>query len=176
MKNFFNLDFGAVLKRVFGSDKKPEAPADIVNTIVVSPGESAQQALVQETETESPVVLTIWTIERNRYAAARALCTDIEVYPSEAVTLCEDISGYVFNTPSGESVVVEARTGSLVGHTLEVVRDGVREMTKIQLNNQLDTGKKEFSRMKKEELSNEEFWQAIKMGGAETEVSQDYQE
>jgi len=86
--------------------------------------------------------LPIWTVERNRYAAARALCTEIEVLPSHAIPLCEDINGYVLDTPSGESVVVEARTGSLVGHSLEVVKDGIREMTRAQLNSQLDTGKK----------------------------------
>jgi len=104
------------------------------------------------------------------------LCTDIEVYPSEAVALCEDITGYVIDTPSGESVVIEARTGSLVGHSLEVVRDGVREMNKVQLNAQLDTARKEFNRMSKSELPNEEFWKSLKMGGAEIEVAQDYQE
>lgn len=164
MKNFFN--FGSVLKRIFGSGREAESPAAVV----------ASEPKLRETEAEAPVSLTIWTIERNRYAAARALCTDIEVYPSEAVPLCEDIVGFVFDTPNGESVVVEARTGSLVGHTLEVVRDGVREMTRAQLNSQLDTGRKEFNRMKKHELSNDEFWLAIKMGSSEIEVMQDFQE
>jgi hypothetical protein len=90
--------------------------------------------------------------------------------------LHEDILGYVVDAPNGESVVIEARTGSLVGHSLEVVRDGVREMTKSQLNSQLDTAWKEFNRMKRTELSNEEFWKAIKMGGSEIEVVQEYQE
>lgn len=162
MKNFFNL--GSALKRIFGSGKKAESQSGVV----------ASEKKLSESEIEAPVSLTIWTIERNRYAAARALCTDIEVYPSEAVTLCEDIVGFVFDTPNGESVVVEARTGSLVGHTLEVVRDGVREMTRAQLNSQLDTGRKEFNRMKKHELSNDEFWIAIKMGSNEIEVAQDY--
>ena len=164
MKNFFN--FGSALKRIFGSGKEAESPAGVV----------ASEPKLNETVAEAPVSLTIWTIERNRYAAARALCTDIEVYPSEAVPLCEDIVGFVFDTPNGESVVVEARTGSLVGHTLEVVRDGVREMTRAQLNSQLDTGRKEFNRMKKHELSNDEFWLAIRMGSSEIEVIQDFQE
>jgi len=166
MKNLFN--FGAALKRIFGSEKK-SGPVPVQDSAVAS-------SLENDAASEAPLTLTIWTIERNRYAAARALSTDVEVYLSEAVALCEDIQGYVFDTPSGESVVVEARTGSLVGHTLEVVRDGVREMTKVQLNSQLDSGKKEFNRMKKHELSNDEFWKAIRMGGAETEVSQEYQE
>lgn len=168
MKNF--LDLGAAFKRLFGGAKqaedagKPPKTAELKNTKEVS------------AEVETPVTLTIWTIERNRYAAARALCTGIEVYPSSAVAMCEDIMGYVLDTPSGESVVIEARTGSLVGHSLEVVRDGVREMTKIQLNAQLDTARKEFNRMNKIEMSNEDFWAAIKMGSAEIEISQDYQE
>jgi len=166
MKNLFGL--GSALRRIFGSEKKTEPVA--VQDIAVA------KQIENETVSEAPLSLTIWTIERTRYAAARALCTDIEVYPSESVTLCEDINGYVFDTPSGESVVVEAGTGSLVGHSLEVVRDGIREMTKAQLKNQLDTGKKEFNRMKKHELSNEEFWHAIRMGAAEIEVTQDYQE
>lgn len=162
MKSLFN--FGSALKRIFGGGKQAESQDAV----------SASAKKLHETEAEAPVSLTIWTIERNRYAAARALCTDIEVYPSEAVALCEDIVGFVFDTPNGESVVVEARTGSLVGHSLEVVRDGVREMTRAQLNGQLDTGRKEFNRMKKQELSNDEFWSAIKMGGSEIEVAQDY--
>lgn len=168
MKNF--LDFGAAFKRLFGGAKqveeagKPPKTAELENAKVVS------------AEVETPVTLTIWTIERNRYTAARALCTDIDVYPSSSVAMCEDIKGYVLDTPSGESVVIEARTGSLVGHSLEVVRDGVREMTKTQLNAQLDTAKKEFNRMSKVAMSNEEFWAAIKMGSAEIDVAQDYQE
>jgi hypothetical protein len=168
MKNLFKLDFGSALKRIFGSEKKAE-PVAVEDKAVERPIE-------KETASEAPLTQTVWTIARNRYAASRALCTDIEVYPSVAVVLCEDIVGYVFDTPSGECVVVEARTGSLVGHTLEVVRDGVREMTKSQLNAQLDTAKKEFNRMKKQEMSNDEFWKAIKMGSSEIEVAQDYQE
>lgn len=166
MKNLFGL--GSVLRHIFGSEKQAE-PVTVQQQAAASP-------LENDTTIEAPLSLTIWTIERNRYAAPRALCTDIEVYPSGSVTLCEDINGYVFDTPSGESVVVEAGTGSLVGHSLEVVRDGIREMTKAQLKNQLDTGKKEFNRMQKQELSNDDFWKAIKMGAAEIEVTQDYQE
>lgn len=161
-------DFLSALRRLFSGGKNTESAAVQANSVV--------QAIEKEKESEQPLTLTIWTIERNRYAAARALCTDIEVYPSEAVALCEDITGYVIDTPSGESVVIEARTGSLVGHSLEVVRDGVREMNKVQLNAQLDTARKEFNRMSKSELPNEEFWKSLKMGGAEIEVAQDYQE
>lgn len=161
MKSFFN--FGSALKRIFGSGKETESAAGVV----------ASGPKLREIEAEAPVSLTIWSIERNRYAAARALCTEIEVYPSGAVPLCEDILGFVFDTPSGESVVVEARTGALVGHSLEVVRDGVREMTRSQLNAQLDSARKEFNRMKKHELSNDEFWKAIKMGASEIEIAQD---
>lgn len=168
MKNF--LDLGAAFKRLFGGAKQAEEASKPSKTTVL------KNAKLESAEVETPVSLTIWTIERNRYAAARALCTDIEVYPSTSVAMCEDIMGYVLDTPSGESVVIEARTGSLVGHSLEVVRDGVRDMTKIQLNAQLDTARKEFNRMNKVEMSNEDFWAAIKMGSAEIEISQDYQE
>jgi hypothetical protein len=168
MKNLFNLDFRAALKRIFAGEKKAEAEG--------IQAESESKTSGNKIESEAPVTLTIWTIERNRYAASRALCTDIEVYPSEALGLHENINGYVIDTPSGECVVIEARTGSLVGHSLEVVRDGVREMTKVQLNAQLDSALKEFNRMKKQELSNDEFWKAIRMGSSEIEVAQDFQE
>lgn len=167
MKNLFNLDFRSALKRIFGSENRAEP--DAVHAAAAKPVDD-------ETASEAPLTLTIWTIERSRYTASRALCTEIEVYPSAAVALCEDIVGYVFDTPSGESVVIEARTGSLVGHALEVVRDGVREMTKSQLNTQLDTAKKEFNRMHKQVLSNDELWKTIKMGSSEIDVAQDYQE
>lgn len=168
MKNFLNLDFRATLKRFFGSEKNEE--------VTTAAAQVGGNSIENKTEAEAPVTLAIWTIERNRYAAARALCTEVEIFPSAAIPLCEDIKGYVLDTPNGESVVVEARTGSLVGHSLEIVKDGIREMTRAQLNNQLDTGKKEFSRMKKQELSNDEFWKAIKMGGSDIEMAQDYQE
>lgn len=168
MKHFLNIDFSAALKRIFGSEKNA-APAAIQNEV-------AEASTENTIECEVPLKLTIWTIERQRYASAGALCTDVEVYPSEAVALCEDITGYVIGTPNGESVVVEARTGSLVGHSLEVVRDGVREMSKLQLNTQLDTARKEFNRMKQQALSNDQFWLAIKMGSNELDVAQDYPE
>lgn len=170
MKNLFNIRM--LLRRIFVSDKSARVVTD-QNKFV---GNFHLRTAENEHASVAVVRLSIWTIERNRYTASRALCTDIDVYPAEAVTLCEDIKGYVIDTPSGESVVIEARTGSLVGHTLEVVRDGVREMTKAQLNLQLDTARKEFNRMNKNELSNDEFWKAIKMGGSEIEIAQDYHE
>jgi hypothetical protein len=172
MKNFLNLDFRSILKHIFGNDKKAEHAIAAAKAA----GKLSEDKVELKIETEVPVTLSIWTVERKRYAAARALCTDVEVYPSAAITLCEDIYGYVLDTSSGESIVVEARTGSLVGHSVEIVKDGIREMTRAQLNNQLDTGKKEYSRMKKQELSNEDFWKAIKMGSSDLEIEQDYQE
>ena len=162
MNKFFNIDFGLALKRMLGGEKRAEHKAEI------SPHDDRQS----EAEVESPIILTIWTIERSRTAPPRALSTDIEVYPSAATVLCEDIAGYVVGTPNGETVVIEARTGGLVGHTLEVVLDGVREMTRSQLNSQLDTAKKEFNRMKKVEMANDEFWKAIKMGSEEMDATQ----
>jgi hypothetical protein len=139
-----------------------------------------KQNVAQQTElhavVETTVLLTIWTIERTRNAAARALCTNVELNKIDTIELYEGILGYVINTPNGESVVIEAGTGSLIGHSLEAVRDGVREMTKLQLTNQLDTARKEFNRMKKIELSNDEFWQAIRMGDSDIEIAQEYQE
>lgn len=164
MNNFFK----SAISRLFG--RNPEAPIKQGNV------ETGVPTKVSPVEIETPVTLTIWTIERNRFSASRALCTDIEVMSSEVVNLHEDIQGYVLNTPSGDSVVVEARTGSLVGHSLEVVRDGVREMSKQQLNAQLDTARKEFNRMSKVELSNADFWKEIRMGGSELEIAQDYLE
>ena len=169
MSKFFNIDIGAAFKSIFGSkeDAKDKSAPAICND------------KQQEAEVETPTTLTIWTIERNRYEPARALCTDISVYPSTATTLCEDITCYAVGTPNGETVVIEARTGGLVGHSIEVVMDGIREMTRAQLNNQLDTAKKEFNRMKKIEMSNDDFWMSIKMGGEEidaTQISPEYQE
>jgi hypothetical protein len=172
MKDFFKLGIGAALNRLFGNENKEVA----VTASSSSSGEPLSNRFEPSAETELPLTLSIWTIERNRYVAARALYTEIEVFRSHAILLCEDIYGYVLDTPSGESVVIEARTGSLVGHSLEVVRDGIREMTRVQLNNQLDTGKKEFDRMKKHEMSNDEFWKSIKMGSSDLEIAQDFQE
>jgi len=178
MKNFLSPGFRSALKRIFGNDKKPGRAATVAQATAKPVEETAERKLEAEAPVtlSMPVTLSIWTIERNRYTAARALCTEVEVFPSAAISLCEDIKGYVLDTPNGENVVVEARTGSLVGHSLEVVKDGIREMTRAQLNNQLDTGKKEFSRMKKQALSNEAFWKAIKMGSSDLEIAQDYQE
>ena len=162
--SFFKSIFG----RIFAGGKRPEAEK--------AQARCEAQSIENSIEAEAPLTLTIWTIERNRHAAPRALCTEIEVYPSEALGLHEEIYGYVIDAPNGESVVVEAKTGSLVGHSLEVVRDGVREMTRAQLNIQLETGRREFNRMKKQELSNDEFWVAIRMGSSEIEVIQDFQE
>ena len=170
MSRFFNFELPAAFKRLLGREDKAEAQVAAVETVI------ARSEQESELHIEAPIRLTIWTIERNRYAPARALCTEIEVFSSSATPLCEDINGYVFDTPNGEAVVIEARTGTLVGHSLEVVRDEVREMSKVQLNNQLDSGKKEFNRMKKIEMSNDDFWKAIKMGGEEVEPVQDFQE
>lgn len=170
MKNLLSLDFRSALKRIFGSANKAEAE-DVPAKPAAKPSE-----IEPGTETEASVILTIWTIERNRYATARALCTDIEVYPSEAITLCEGINGYVLGTPNGETVVIEARAGGLVGHSVEIVMDGIREMSTAQLKNQIDTGKKEFNRMTKQAMSNDEFWKAIKMGSEEIEAAQETQD
>ncbi|HEY6093803.1 MAG TPA: hypothetical protein VIU93_02510 [Gallionellaceae bacterium] len=124
---------------------------------------------------ETPVPLTIWMIERDRYGVrGRALCTDVEVYASEAVHLCESVMGYVLNTPSGETVVVEARSGGLVGNSLESVLDGVRDTPSSELIRQIDSNRKEFNRMKHAALPNAEFWAALRMGDAEPEPGQDY--
>lgn len=159
MNKFFKFDLGSALKRMLGGEKRKAE---------ISPVKDGQS----EMEVESPVTLTIWTIERSRTVPSRALCTDVEVYPSAATALCEDITGYVVGTPNGETVVIEARTGGLVGHSLEVVLDGIREMSKAQLNSQLDTARKEFNRMKKVVMTNDDFWKAIKMGGEEMDATQ----
>lgn len=127
-------------------------------------------------DAETPQMLTIWTIERSRIAAPRALCTEIEIYPSTAVDLHEGIMGYVLDTPNGETVVIEAGTGSLVGHSLENVRDSVRELSKSELKLQLDTARREYNRLKKHELDNDEFWKAVRMGSSDSDVVQDFAE
>ncbi|MGV8934910.1 MAG: hypothetical protein ACOH1I_09810 [Gallionellaceae bacterium] len=164
MGNFIQSVFG----RFFSGGKK-------ANTLLADKQKAAQEATLQSV-TETTVLLTIWTIERTRNAVARALCTNIELNQYDMIDLYEGIMGYVVATPNGESVVIDARTGSLIGHSLEIVRDGVREMTKLQLFNQLDTARKEFNRMKKIELPNDEFWQAIRMGDSDIEIAQEYQE
>ena len=162
--------FKSVFGRFFAQDSATPVK------VAVEPVAPVVQQAVAAVEAETPELLTIWTIERNRYAAPRALCTEIEIYPSAALDLHEGIMGYVLDTPSGESVVVESRTGSLVGHSLEVVRDGVREMSKAQLNAQLDTARKEYNRMPKVVLPQDEFWKSIQMGSSDVDVVQDYQE
>lgn len=112
--------------------------------------------------------LLVWMIERDRYGVrGRALCTMLEVYESDAVDLCEGIQGYVLNTPNGESVVVEGRSGGLVGYSLEAVLDGIRDMSRNDLIRQIDSAKKEFDRMQQQELSTAMFWAALKMSDEE---------
>lgn len=162
------------LKTIFGrffADDKPQPATPAVTAV----GNKVEQA-VAAVESETPQMLTIWTIERNRMAAPRALCTEIEIYPSFAVELHEGITGYVLDTPNGETVVIEASTGSLVGHTLENVRDGVRELGKGELRLQLDTARREFNRLKKHELGTDEFWKAVRMGSNDADVVQDFAE
>ena len=167
------------LKRALGLAKNPPLSTPLHATDL---GESAQGAVAQPaaasvpaTTVEAPVALTIWMIERDRYGVrGRALCTDVEVYESEAVRLCESVMGYVLNTPSGETVVVEARSGGLVGNSLESVLDGVRDMPSSELIRQIDTNRKEFNRMKHQALPNAEFWAALRMGEGELEPGQDY--
>lgn len=165
MKDFLR----AALKRVFGSNAQARYESAVmtadsnVKTLAADKTESVEAI-------EPPFNLTIWMIERDRFGVrGRALCTDIEVCAAEAVTLCKEVSGYVLNTPNGETVVVEARSGGLVGHTLETVLDGIRDMPASELIKQIDTGKKEFNRMRQLSLSNAEFWAALKMGDAELE-------
>lgn len=165
MKDFLR----AALQRVFaGAAQAPAEPVAKGPDTDVQAVAAARSAAVEVIE--PPLNLTIWMIERDRFGVrGRALSTEIEVYASEAVPLCEDVNGYVLNTPNGETVVVEARTGGLVGHTLETVLDGIRDMPSSDLIKQIDTGKKEFNRMQQLSLPNAEFWAAIKMGDAELE-------
>ena len=66
--------FKSALKRIFNGERKEESLP-----VIASPSTLANDPAV---ETEAAVSMTIWTIERNRYADARALCTEIEVYPN----------------------------------------------------------------------------------------------
>lgn len=165
------------LKRVFGlaNDSQYSMSRHTAGT-----AENQQVAVAQATSApapaiEAPITLTIWMIERDRYGVrGRALCTEVAVYESEAVRLCEDVMGYVLNAPSGETVVVEARSGGLVGNSLESVLDSVRDMPSSELIRQIDTNRKEFNRMKPLALPNAEFWVALKMGESELEPGQDY--
>ncbi|HEU0188131.1 MAG TPA: hypothetical protein VFR06_09595 [Gallionellaceae bacterium] len=167
------------LRRAFGlaKDSPTSTPLHKADKAEGARADVAQCTAASEpaTPVEAPVTLTIWMIERDRYGVrGRALCTDMEVYESEAVRLCEDVMGYVLNTPSGETVVVEARSGGLVGNSLESVLDGVRDMPSSELIRQIDTNRKEFNRMKQMALPNAEFWAALKMGASELEPGQDY--
>lgn len=163
------------LKSIFGrffSDDKAEPARPGVESFA----DKTKILPATVTETEASERLTIWTIERSRVAAPRAICTEIEIYPDAAVDLHEGIMGYVLDTPNGETVVIEACTGSLVGHTLENVRDSVRELSKGELKLQLDTARREFNRLKRLELDNDEFWKAVRMGSSDTDVVQDFAE
>lgn len=173
--------FKTLLGRLFTS-VKPEAdpikPAADTEPVVQDQAaeKSPIPADAEAEAAETTETLTIWTIERSRLATPHALCTEIEVLPSAAVPIHEDIMGYVFDTPSGDSVVIEAATGSLVGQSLDHVRDSVRELSRAELKQQLDTARREFNRLKKTELDNDAFWKAIRMGGADADVVQDFAE
>jgi hypothetical protein len=170
MKDFLR----AALNRVFGSSDRPQAELTARMDLVTAKPAISDQKTPAET-VEAPLNLTIWMIERDRFGVrGRALCTDIEVYASEAVTLCDGVNGYILNTPNGETVVVEARSGGLVGHSLETVLDGIRDMPSSELIRQIDAGKKEFNRMKPLVLPDAVFWAALKMGETELESGQEY--
>jgi hypothetical protein len=170
MKDFLRAAFN----RVFGSSDQAQAELTArMDLVTAEPAISDQKTSVDTVE--APLTLTIWMIERDRFGVrGRALCTDIEVYASDAVTLCDGVSGYILNTPNGETVVVEARSGGLVGHSLETVLDGIRDMPSSELIRQIDAGKKEFNRMKPLILPDAVFWAALKMGEAEVESGQEY--
>lgn len=172
--------FFARLKRVFGGKANPAGggslPAENILPTRAATPQPVATTKPAELAAEQPEILTIWMIERDRYGVrGRALSTEIEVYPSEAVRLCDGVAGYVLNTPNGESVVVEARSGGLVGNSLESVLDGVRDMPSSELIRQIDTNRKEFNRMKSQHLNSAEFWVALRMDGeAGPEVGADY--
>lgn len=164
MRNFLSTVLGLFGGRAQATAKTTDSATDTMEIPAAAVDPWPAEA------TEVPLELTIWMIERDRYGVrGRALCTDIEVYASEAVVLCDGVSGYVVGTPNGETVVVEARSGGLVGHSVEAVLDGIRDMPTSELIRQIDAGRKEFNRMTQLALSNEEFWATLKMGDAETE-------
>lgn len=156
------------LKRMFGGNANPTGDGSLPAENILPPRADALQPVAAtkaaELAAEQPERLTIWMIERDRYGVrGRALSTEVEVYPSEAVQLCDGVAGYLLNTPNGESVVVEARSGGLVGSSLESVLDGVRDMPSTELIRQIDTNRKEFNRMKSQHLNSAEFWAALRM-------------
>lgn len=186
MKKLLHFSIGSAIRRALGLEKKSlgehratltdegAQPAIIAAVHDDAPGEVG--APVNGANRDEPQSLLVWMIERDRYGVrGRALCTKIEVYQTDAVDLCEEIQGYVLNAPNGETVVVEGRTGGLVGHSLETVLDGIRDMSYSDLARQLDSAKKEFDRMSQEELAPAMFWVALKMGDEDTSSTIGYE-
>jgi hypothetical protein len=170
MRNLLRFNIGSVIRRVLGRQRgaqiEPQQLADNIEekeTKIVPSSLDTGAATNLEINNE-PLHLLVWTVERDRYGVrGRALCTTVEVHEGDAVYLCQGVQGYVLNSPNGETVVIEARTGGLVGYTLETVLDGIRDMPISELVKQIDSGKKEFDRMRQLELSNAMFWRALKM-------------
>lgn len=174
MNKLFHFNIVSALRRALGikQDSREEAqqlPAQAAKQeAALSPAAVQLDPPVSAATGEEAKNLLVWMIERDRYGVrGRALCTMLEVYESDAVNLCEGIQGYVLNTPNGESVVVEGRSGGLVGYSLETVLDGIRDMSISDLIRQIDSAKKEFERMQQQELSTAMFWAALKMGDEE---------
>lgn len=178
MKKLFHFNIGSALRRALGikpdSREEPQQepaqaakqkhPTDIAQSPAAVPLDSPVGSVTDEEAKK----LLVWMIERDRYGVrGRALCTMLEVYASDAVDLCEGIQGYVLNAPNGESVVVEGRSGGLVGYSLETVLDGIRDMSHSDLIRQIDSARKEFDRMQQQELSTAMFWAALKMSDEE---------
>lgn len=183
MRNLLHFNIGSAIKRVLGiHDSSLGESQKISNNILEKEG--AAEIVLPTLETDSggsptinnePQHLLVWTIERDRYGVrGRALCTTVEVDAANVVDLCQGVQGYILNTPNGETVVIEARTGGLVGYTLETVWDGIRDMPSSELIKQLDSGKREFDRMKQLELSNALFWHALKMSDEDQSSIKEY--
>ena len=175
MKNLLHFGIGPAIRRALGLEKKSQgepqtqlAEGDTTPPIVEAVSQEALGKVgspVNDKIRSESQSLLIWMIERDRYGVrGRALCTNIEVCEFDAVNLCEGIQGYVLNTPSGETVVIESRTGGLVGYSLEMVLDGIRDVPHSDLIRQIDSSKKEFDRMSQEELPNAMFWAALRLG------------
>src|SRR5512139_2546085 len=179
MQKLQRFNLGSAIRRVLGIENRPKSESrpqfageaerpEITDTL-------NRQTAVNAEIAEAPQHLLVWMIERDRYGVrGRALCTTVELCESEAVELCDEIRGYVLNAPNGETVVVEARTGGLIGYSLETVQDGVRDMPSSDLIKQIDSGKKEFDRMQQLELSNASFWRALKMSDEEPSSITEY--
>lgn len=119
-------------------------------------------SVMEDTPAESTRLLNIWAITRDRFGVRQqALCTEVEVTDSQMITLCEGVRGYTLRTPNGETAIIEGHSGGLIGHSLDMVQEAIRDTPCEELVRQIDSNRREFERMKACMLAPVDFWAAL---------------